>query len=208
MKNIELSDNTIVKIPEGPVGISCSGGTDSSLLLYILMANCKDTIYIFTLSNNLKGRSNAIVVSKVIERCIQLTGNINIVHHSRYAEDQTEENLFDFQRQELREQKIKTIFSAVTANPPTDVKFQAGIGEHYLRNPNIIKDEISFNGYFFTPFINKNKKTIAKIYQELDLMNSLFPVTRSCEAIGKLEYYGHCGECWWCEERLWGFDRV
>ena len=36
----------------------------------------------------------------------------------------------------------------------------------------------------------------------------LFPVTRSCELKGKLEYYGHCGKCWWCEERQWGFDQL
>jgi 7-cyano-7-deazaguanine synthase in queuosine biosynthesis len=208
MNIIGLSDNTTLRIPEGPVGISCSGGTDSSLLLYLLMSNCKDTVHIFTLSNNLKGRSNAVIVPKVIERCIQLTGNINVIHYSWYAEDQSEESLFDFQRQALREQKIKTIFSAVTANPPVDIKFQAGVGEHYLRNPNIVKDEISFDGYFLTPFINKNKQTIAKIYQDLDLMETLFPVTRSCEELGKIEYYEHCGKCWWCEERLWGFGRV
>jgi len=208
MKTIQLTDNTIVKIPEGPVGISCSGGTDSSLLLYILMANCKDTVHIFTLSNNLKGRSNAVVVPKVIERCIQLTGNINVVHHSWYAEDQTEETLFDRQREAIKEGKITTVFSAITVNPPPDVKFQAGEGEKDLRNPGTAKNEESFDGYFLTPFINKDKKTISKIYQELDLMQSLFPVTRSCEAVGKLEYYDHCGKCWWCEERQWGFGRV
>lgn len=208
MKILELSDNTTVKIPEGPIGISCSGGTDSSLLLYLLMANCKDTIHIFTLSNNLKGRSNAVIVPRVIERCIQLTGNTNIVHHSWYAEEQTETSLFDPQRQFLREEKIKAIFSAVTSNPPSDVKFRTGSGDQDLRDPSINKEEVSFNGFFFTPFANKDKKTVAKIYQELDLIDSLFPITRSCEAIDKIEYYDHCGQCWWCEERQWGFGRV
>lgn len=208
MKTIQLADNTIINIPDGPIGISCSGGTDSSLLLYILMANCKDTVHIFTLSNNLKGRSNAVIVPKVIERCIQLTGNINIVHHSWYAEDQNENSLFDAQRTALKEEKIKTIFSAITSNPPTDIQFNSGSGEQHLRNPNVPKEEVSYNGYFLVPFVNKNKKTIAKIYQDLNLMESLFPVTRSCEAMGKLEYYDHCGKCWWCEERLWGFGRV
>ena len=60
--------------------------------------------------------------------------------------------------------------------------------------------------------INIIKDTIglptAKIYQELDLMETLFPVTRSCEVTDKIEYYGHCGKCWWCEERHWGFGNV
>ncbi len=208
MKILELSDNTTVKIPDGPVGISCSGGTDSSLLLYILMANCKDTIHIFTLSNNLKGRSNAVTVPKVIERCIQLTGNINLMHHSYYAEEQTKEDLFDIQYKYIKDGIIKNLFYAVTANPPSEVKFSSGDGEKELRDSATVRDEVAFDGHFFMPFANKNKKTISKIYQELGLMERLFPVTRSCEAQGLLEYYDHCEKCWWCEERQWGFGRV
>jgi 7-cyano-7-deazaguanine synthase in queuosine biosynthesis len=208
MKTINLADNTVIEIPAGPVGISCSGGTDSSLLLYILMSNCIDPIHIFTLSNNLKGRSNAVVVPRVIEKCIQLTGNINIIHHSWYSNLQTEETLFDFQRKFILDGKINSVFYAVTANPPKEEKFAAGSGESILRNSEVIRDEILFDGYCYTPFTNKNKKTIARIYQDLNLMESLFPVTRSCEHVGQLEYYGHCGKCWWCEERLWGFGRV
>lgn len=208
MKKVNLSDNTVVHIPNGSLGISCSGGVDSSLLLYILMANTVDPIHVFTLSNNKKGRSNAVIVPTVIERCIQLTNNINVVHHSWYAEDQTKEDLFDRQYSAIKDGTIKNLFYAVTANPPADVKFHSGVGEQEFRNPEIIKDEITCDGHFYMPFVNKNKKTISKIYQELNLMETLFPVTRSCEEIGKIEYYGHCGKCWWCEERLWGFDRV
>lgn len=208
MKKINLADNTVVQIPEGPIGISCSGGTDSSLLLYILMANTLDPIHVFTLSNNKKGRSNAVVVPKVIERCIQLTNNINVVHHSWYAEDQTKEALFDPQHHAIKIGTIKNLFYAVTANPPLDVKFNSGVGEQESRDASVVKEEIAFDGHFYMPFINKNKKTISKIYQELNLMNTLFPMTRSCEEINRIEYYDHCGKCWWCEERHWGFDRV
>jgi 7-cyano-7-deazaguanine synthase in queuosine biosynthesis len=205
MKNIKLTNNTMIRIPEGPIGISCSGGTDSSLLLYLLMANCKDTIHVFTLSNNLKGRSNAIIVPKVIEKCIQLTGNINVVHYSWYAETQSKETLFDFQYNMIKNKTIKHLFYAVTANPPKDVIFQSGAGEIDLRDPSILRDEVTNDGHFFMPFINKDKKTIAQIYRDLDLMTTLFPVTRSCEETGKIEYYHHCEKCWWCEERRWGF---
>jgi 7-cyano-7-deazaguanine synthase in queuosine biosynthesis len=208
MKRIELSNNTIIEIPSGPIGISCSGGTDSSLLLYILMSNTTDPIHIFTLSNNKKGRANAVVVPKVIERCIQLTGNINLVHHSYYAEDQTENTLFDTQRIYLKDQTIGCVFFGITANPPSDVIFTAVGSEDSNRDPLLIKKEIDHNGFLRRPFVNKDKRVIADIYQELNLMDTLFPVTRSCEQIGKLEYYNHCGNCWWCEERQWGFGRV
>jgi 7-cyano-7-deazaguanine synthase in queuosine biosynthesis len=206
MNRIELANNTIIEIPEGPIGISCSGGTDSSLLLYILMKHTKDPIHIFTLSNNKKGRANAVVVPRVIERCIQLTDNINVIHHSYYSEDQTESSLFDTQREYLKSKTISCVFFGVTANPPSDVVFSSTSTEE--RDPTVIKNEVDYNGFLRRPFVNKDKKTIAKIYTDLNLMDTLFPVTRSCEQSGILEYYDHCGQCWWCEERQWGFNRV
>ena len=208
MKRINLSNDTFVDIPDGPIGISCSGGVDSSLLLYILMANCTDTIHIFTLSNDRKGRANAVIVPKVIERCIQLTGNLNVIQHSYYAADQIENTLFDVPREYLKNKTISCIFFAITANPPADVVFAAQGSEQSNRDPLTIKKEIEYDGFLYQPFVNKDKKTIADIYKQLNLMETLFPVTRSCEQIGKLEYYDHCGKCWWCEERQWGFGRV
>ena len=208
MKRINLSNDTFVDIPDGPIGISCSGGVDSSLLLYILMANCTDTIHIFTLSNDRKGRANAVIVPKVIERCIQLTGNLNVIQHSYYAADQIENTLFDVPHEYLKNKTISCIFFAITANPPADVVFAAQGSEQSNRDPLTIKKEIEYDGFLYQPFVNKDKKTIADIYRQLNLMETLFPVTRSCEQIGKLEYYDHCGKCWWCEERQWGFGRV
>ena len=208
MKRIELVHDTVVEIPKGPIGISCSGGTDSSLLLYILMAHTVDPIHVFTLSNNKKGRANAVVVPRVIEKCIQLTGNINVIHHSYYAEDQTENTLFDTQRLYLKDKSINCLFFGITANPPIDVKFNSIGSEDSDRNPKVVRNEIGHEGFLRMPFTNKNKKIIAEIYKQLNLFETLFPVTRSCEQMGKLEYYDHCGSCWWCEERQWGFGRV
>jgi 7-cyano-7-deazaguanine synthase in queuosine biosynthesis len=71
---------------------------------------------------------------------------------------------------------------------------------------------------FYMPWANTNKKGIAEMYRDENLIDSLVPVTRSCEWDPKCEYYdvigtvdpglGHCGECWWCKEREWGFDQV
>ena len=53
---------------------------------------------------------------------------------------------------------------------------------------------------------NFDKKELAQIYKEYDLLDTLFPVTRSCE--GWQNITGHCGKCWWCEERMWGFGKL
>jgi 7-cyano-7-deazaguanine synthase in queuosine biosynthesis len=35
----------------------------------------------------------------------------------------------------------------------------------------------------------------------------IFPITRSCESWTN-DFSKHCGECWWCKEREWGFGRL
>ena len=76
------------------------------------------------------------------------------------------------------------------------------------RTPDVVKDEVTGNGFLYSPFVNKDKKTIFQIYQDLNLLETLFPLTRSCETTRLKNFRGHCGECWWCKERMWGFGRV
>ena len=93
LNNITVA-NTTLNIYPGPIGISCSGGCDSSLLLYLLMKHSSDKLHIFTTGNNDRNRYNVIVANNIIEKCIQLTGNSNIEHHSSYCKTQTPENLW------------------------------------------------------------------------------------------------------------------
>ena len=62
------------------------------------------------------------------------------------------------------------------------------------------------------PLINLHKKSVADLYKQFGLMDSLFPVTRSCENPDPLKtnnFTTHCEtDCWWCWERQWGFDRI
>lgn len=205
MKIIKILD---VEIPivDGPIGINCSGGADSSLLLYILMKNSLDLIHIFTLADDEKCRSSAIISSKVIEKIIQLTGNSNIQHHVTYAKEQTILNVNKtvtfFENLNL----IKVWYSGLTANPDKEIgdSFGDNNSQYLIRNPLVKRNVI--NGSKITPFTNFNKKTVAKLYMELGIMDSIFPLTRSCESKHRLNYLGHCGKCWWCKEREWGFS--
>lgn len=79
-----------IRIPyrDGPKAVSCSGGADSSLMLYILMNQFRDeTIHIYTLAKNANYRTTAIASSNVIERIINLTGNNNVTHHVQYLDE-------------------------------------------------------------------------------------------------------------------------
>jgi 7-cyano-7-deazaguanine synthase in queuosine biosynthesis len=202
-----------VSIPlfSGNVGLSLSGGADSSLLLYILLANKKETLEVFTLASDLKGRTSAKIAANVIDKCIELTGNNKINHHVVYVDMQNDDKLFRLPREMIVENKINIMYTAVTANPPKDIadNFLTPIenSEHTKRDPAIYRPIINSNWCF--PFFNIDKIKIAEMYESLGLIDTLFPLTRSCE----LEYppsnfLGHCDNCWWCKERFWGFKRL
>lgn len=86
---------------------------------------------------------------------------------------------------------------------PEAIKFT----EAWSGHPMQIKID-NLDGYTWSkrPFFNMNKKDIAKMYEDEGLMDTLWPVTRSCESETMSE--GHCGECWWCQERLWAFGKL
>ena len=54
----------------------------------------------------------------------------------------------------------------------------------------------------FTNFCSVDKKFLAEIYEQENLMNDLFPNTVSCTNISKIE---PCKKCYWCEEKKWAF---
>jgi len=214
MKIIYLSEKVNVEIIDGPIGIFASGGTDSSLLLYFVMKYTNYPLHIFTCSSTLKGRTNSTIISKVIEKCIQLTGNMNIFQHNYYVDEQTKDNIWEYPYSFLNENKISAIYSGSTANPPDEIaySFFEPNTENGERDPKVERPYWRYNNTLYSPFTNIDKKNIANIYKQYNLIDTLFAYTRSCEKICEsaddLEYYDHCGKCWWCEERQWGFGKL
>ena len=59
------------------------------------------------------------------------------------------------------------------------------------------------------PFKNIDKKGIAELYEMHGLVDTLYPITRTCEDYSNdPDDVQHCGECVWCQERLWGFGKL
>ena len=196
------------KLPQGPVGILCSGGADSSLVLYLLMKYSNQPIHIFTLSNKNKNFTNATLLGYIIHWCIKQTGNTNIQHHVAYAEKQTAKALFGMPFTALKNQQIQKLYIGDTCWPPKDINEQfASNGQDIVqtkadRDPNT-KRPTEWKS-FYLPFTNHTKKKIAEIYHSEGIMD-LLPLTRSCESLDNIGTQ-HCGKCWWCQERAWAFD--
>lgn len=206
MKTVNICDLPI-NIHDGVLGISHSGGADSGLLLYILMKHYDGPLHVYTCSSKQKNRVSPHVALNVIDKCMDLTGKKEVFHHTYHVEIQTFETLFDPLKIELEKNNIDYMYTGVTNNPPDSVLVSFknnnnGLG--HKRNPNIIKNP--YIGRFYTPFTNIDKKNIANMYNDLGILDTIFPITRSCENQNLLS--GHCGECWWCEERYWAFNRL
>jgi len=197
-------------IYKGPLGISCSGGADSSSLLYMLMLNTAEKINIFTTVSNFKQRKSLLVTANVIEKCISLTGNSNIEQHLHFCDNQTINNLFTIPKKWLHDDLITVLYTGITATPPFDVmesfNNKMDIVDKTQRNPKIKKE--TFKNKFYMPFYNINKQRIMDLYNHYGLIDNLYPITRSCEWTTDYDApdpgLGHCGKCWWCEERAWG----
>ena len=61
----------------------------------------------------------------------------------------------------------------------------------------------------YTPLADIDKRFLKDLYEQHNLLDTLFPVTRSCEGDpnSTANYTKECGKCWWCKERHWAFGK-
>ena len=125
-----------------------------------------------------------------------------------YCHTQTPDELFRKTSEYLKNGTVNWVYTGVTKNPPESVtrEFQDETTESQERDPNVERPIILEDKKYITPFTNIDKKGLADLYKQYNLTDTLFPLTRSCESLEFLTE--HCGACWWCEERKWGFDSL
>ena len=200
--------NVEFELPKGPVGVLCSGGADSSLVLYLLMKYSTEPIHVFTLSNAKKHYTNSVIINYIIKWCLENTNNHNITLHTWFAAEQTNRELGKLPAEFLSNKKIYKLYIGDTCYPPDDINLQFASNGYDVfqnmkdRDPNITRS--TGIGPFYYPFTNYNKKKIAEIYRHENIME-LFTLTRSCESGDNIGSQ-HCQKCWWCQERAWAFD--
>jgi 7-cyano-7-deazaguanine synthase in queuosine biosynthesis len=212
MKTYSITDSLDFTIYPGNIGICVSGGVDSALLLYFTLKYATEHVHVFSLASQEKQLTNTHAAINVINKCIELTGNYNLTHHMSYVSAQTKENLFTLPFQFLNSNTISTIYTGITKNPPRHVtdSFILPTLENQERDPDVtrnVKQE-----FFYIPWTNIDKLDLHDIYEKYNLMDTLYPVTRSCEWVSYTNWPdpgdNHCGKCWWCQERVWGFGKL
>jgi tRNA(Ile)-lysidine synthase TilS/MesJ len=213
------------------IGVWVSGGSDSALMLYLLSKQIKDNnlpIKIVPCTIDHKRPFQNIagdVVSKVKELLdcddIYLPHQVyNPPGEVQWTSGELKQQFKDVNYVNFLEKLIQVLYTGTTLNPPQsvqqdfvygilqDIEAVRGVGVPKQIEKYIAQTEGPITGEFIEirPFLETDKKAISELYKKYNLMDSLFPITRSCEDLIKVT--GHCGICWWCEERIWGFGTL
>ena len=191
------------------IGMRISGGADSAIVAYMLALYVRDFkphLKIHPITCEHPGKAYQIIFAKqVIAKIEELTGvkfqehqTLKLPGVADYADEQVvllnslyENNIIDCH------------FMGETLNPPIEeVKLWSDPdmpAERYIPEP--IAD---YNGKRFRPLRQSNKRSVYDLYCHFGVLDTLFPVTRSCEAY-TTDFSKHCEWCSFCQERFWGF---
>lgn len=226
---IEIPSNSNWK----KIGISLSGGADSAILSYLVLKNNPNAeIFFITQVRGWKTkpwqRYNALDVvawfRKNFDHTMQhVEGFIppdlewgdkgaNIV--DEYGQLKSGDRIILRSHNEYicHRENIDAWFSAVTKNPT--VHFEGGMDDR--NTASIPKQHKHLGVDVLHPFIDTQKDTIIRLYQE-NSVQDLLKITRSCEGeFENLDYTNYmpgqdvpeCGKCFWCKERQWGIDNA
>lgn len=104
----------------------------------------------------------------------------------------------------------------MTRNPPTEEMMEYGFYEKAERRRDkelpLVEEYRKYRDKEFLniyqAYINVDKKFVAGVYQENGLMETLFPLTRSCVGTAKQtdNFTKECHQCFWCHEKKWAFN--
>lgn len=219
---------------DGPVGISVSCGADSAIILYWLMKNVKHDLHIYNLIADYRKDTLEPAFDKTVNKCLELTGKTNVFVHKLYVPKPPPELMFKIWTEALDKGEVDIVYTGLTKFPPDEVyadweeklpewhvqtrkhsnvhpefgyTIELPPGTNFAQPPLSIDgkqvDKIVMDERAYSPMINQDKRGVAKLYRALGVEKELFPFTRSCET--DEHPHSHCGKCWWCNERKWGF---
>lgn len=196
------------------VGIKISGGADSAIVAYMLskyVSEERNDIRITPITVNHEGKAYQEPFAKgIIKHLTGIFGDIYDEHQVGYcpegpqyisSQDAFVKSLYD-------NKTIEAHYVGITRNPPKEAMDIIGWnGPADDRSPGAtLRPTVNGDNTSFKPLVNIDKKGVAELYTTLDVEDTLFPLTRSCEDFTD-DFNEHCGQCWFCKERHWGFGR-
>jgi len=247
IKDYELFPDEVLNIinQQEFIGIRISGGIDSATLCYIVFKYFPHVKLLpITLYNVLRPNArqsvhnvmtflkNEFPDNKIMESEIGVfdtTGYVKLDINDGIKRSPKDV----FQKQFIPslfkkyEGKLNFILSGETLNPPLSEQlklFQEAENEFLpARNDkkiNLLHVYDNKSKYEYSPFRNFNKKQVAEIGKELNIVDKLFPLTETCETPPHRydDYYSKkfeityekpgvepCQCCWPCREKYWAY---
>lgn len=244
IKNIVIFPEDILKIVKQQefIGIRLSGGIDSAILCYIILKFFPDISLLPITFFNVRRPNARHSVDNVLKILKELNPNnklmtqeIGVFDSAGYIRDPNKTNPKDiFQKQFIKDlfekyQNLNFILSGETLNPPIADQELLFLGRtnEFLKERNIVRKSLLYTysyldkvKYEYSPFRNSNKKQIAELCHALNLFDTLFPYTETCESEAQkyTEHYSHtygieyvnpgiepCQSCWPCKEKYWAY---
>lgn len=214
-----------IEIPQGVknIGVSMSGGADSSMLCYLLAKQIKEknldiTIHpisaVFSVRPWSYDRAKKVV--NFIKRDLDCSNVFGQHFRFNVSEDECKS---DKAKQEhfghvmgflFVNNIIDHLFSGKTKNPNQKVMdtFFDQNPQQDRNNPtekNIYKSSVET-----VPWAMVDKRMTIELYKKYNLIDTLLPITRSCEGddIITENFTKTCGQCWWCEEKAWAIAEI
>ena len=229
-----FSQNDFPNGPPKQVILMLSGGLDSAILFYIICKYYPEVEVLPATGKDLDLSGDSLCAKDIVSFMKEQFPDAKILQHSEYiykSSDplwikQSKELFNDFEfasvtglsthlqqtngLKKIREQTGISLFvNAVTANPPIEEmklhNFLNNSDRYRNTNNEATVTKTRLGGTMYKPWVNIDKRFIAHIYNKEKITQLLYPLTKSCISEYSTYENRHCGTCWWCKEREWGF---
>ena len=203
------------------IGINLSGGTDSALVMFMtcreIIERKLDAAIVPITGIDEERPTNIWNAKEIVELFKELFPQVNFYEHqeNRYTKSHEKDKVNHHVAHEnkLRDNKIiDVLFHGRSANPPENIAKENNLlfkrEERRDRHAHKRTPYHEKSGKpFYCPLEYLDKRFVAEMYKQFDLMDNLFPITASCvEYAHKTDYFTKpCKECWWCREKKWAF---
>ena len=208
-----------LKSDEGTIGMKLSGGADTALLLYLVAKeiserNLKFTILPYTFNDK---PDRFFVAQMIVNEIKTVFPTVKFKEHQYGDISLPYRNIFDKWALKLTQENDIVFFTNATNLPaPLDVitnkELARFLGTRVApRNYNTQDlERIGIKGIpEYSPFKDVDKRFTAQLYENEFLLETLFPLTRSCLGNADVTDYHEkpCEMCYWCEEKYWAFGQ-
>lgn len=197
------------------IGLSMSGGADSTMLCYLLAhtsqkRNLNLTIqpyngYDIWCTHDSEGLPYIIDYIKNIFPDVKIEWPITTVFDTKGSKENHKNVYIRDLVKRLRNSKMIDIWlNGVCLGPPLDVQetFTGEAKDYFLRRPGKLLWHEVENAGNYAPYKNIDKRFIMQCYIDFD-QQALRDLTNSCTNVGN-----NCGYCWWCQERAWAIKET